>query len=126
MMQTNQDRIERRKDEPRATKAAETAAREPRGFAPPVDVLESTEGILIVADMPGVRSEDLHIALDGSALTLEGRPAGRDFVLRRSFQIPSTIDGEGIAAELRNGVLSLRLPKRKDAKPRRIEVKSGE
>ena len=100
--------------------------REERTLVAPVDVYENDEEILILADFPGVNGESIQVRLDGSELTLEGRQDGANAaVLRRSFQVPTTIDGARVTAEMNAGVLTVRLPKREDCKPRRIEVKAG-
>jgi HSP20 family molecular chaperone IbpA len=100
------------------------AARPEPTLAAAVDVYENEEEILIVSDFPGVTSDALHVELEGTQLTLEGKRA-RGGTLRRSFQVPGTIDGSAVEAELSAGVLRVRLPKRAESKPRRIEVKAG-
>lgn len=104
-------------------------------FAPAVDIFDRGEEIVLVADMPGVPSEGTEVHLDRGTLSIRGRVtqeplAGRwtlqefrvgDYV--RSFTVGEEIDPAGIAAELKNGVLTLRLPKAAEKKPRRIEVK---
>jgi HSP20 family protein len=96
-----------------------------RTLAPAVDVFENADEILIVADVPGVPSDAIRVHLDGSQLTLEAQKAGPEpLLLRRSFHVPTTIDGEKIDARAKDGVLRVHVPKRADAKPRRIEVKS--
>jgi HSP20 family molecular chaperone IbpA len=104
--------------------------------APRVDVFEGKDEVLLVADMAGVGEESLRVNLDDEQLTIEGRPdeegtgtaLQREFRLfdyRRSFLIPSGIDRSKISAELKEGVLWLRLPKSDALKPRRIEIKAG-
>ena|SRR5687768_1155261 len=115
-MQTETNSIERQR--PR-----ETQRNEPVQTAP-VDVFETKDEILIVADFPGVPSAALSVNLDGTSLVLEGRRE-RGGVLRRAFTVPNTIDGERVAARIVDGVLTVQLPKRADAKPRRIEVTAG-
>ncbi len=103
---------------------------------PYVDVFENEQEILLIADMPGVEKDELSIRVDDNELTLEGRRNARqkgtliateyrpsDF--RRSFVLPQGIDSEKIEADLRAGVLRLRLPKAEALRPRRIEIRGG-
>jgi len=103
---------------------------------PPVDILETEHELLVFADMPGVRQNNLDIRFDNGELTLHGRrgnAADRAFLFResrpadyfRSFQISEKVDSEKIWAELKCGVLTLHLPKAEAAKPRKIAVKGG-
>jgi HSP20 family protein len=98
--------------------------------APPVDIFESKDELLILADVPGVVSESLAVNLDRDHLTIEARraerSAGAEAVdYRRTFVVPWGIDSAKIAASLQNGVLRLVLPKPGALKPRQIEVKAG-
>jgi HSP20 family molecular chaperone IbpA len=103
---------------------------------PPVDIYENREEYLVVADLPGVNSDNLDINLDADRLTLTGKTVSdtpgevvereyRMFDYARTFQLPNVVDREKVSAELRNGVLTLHLPKVDAVKPRRIEVKAG-
>jgi HSP20 family molecular chaperone IbpA len=102
---------------------------------PSVDVLEDPTGITLIADLPGVPRENLSIQVEGESLTIEaqvdlGRPEdfvpkleeARGTILRREFTLSRELDTEHIQAELRDGVLTLRIPKVAEAQPRRIEV----
>ena len=102
---------------------------------PAVDIFEQEGGLTLVADMPGVSSKELKIDIDKGVLTLEGTAAisqagdrlYREFAptgYYRQFQLPEHIDVEKVDAELKNGVLTLRLPKAAAALPKRIEVKT--
>jgi HSP20 family molecular chaperone IbpA len=98
--------------------------------APPVDIFENKEELLILADLPGVAREDLSVHFEKGRLSIEGRlrsfgPDEEPFDYRRSFVVPQGIDAEKIAANLQNGVLRLSLPKPAAAKPRQIEIKTG-
>ena len=103
---------------------------------PPVDVFEDAGGITLVADLPGVAREDLAIGVDGRNLTIEAPlQLGEATTLtsvyaevranhfRRSFELSSDLDTAKIDAGLRDGVLTLRIPKAEQAKPRRIDVR---
>ncbi len=112
-------------------KKRETAKTPERAtFAPPVDIYESKDEILILADVPGVTTEGLTVHLDKEHLTIAARRtpggAGDDaFDYRRIFVVPRGIDADKISANLQNGVLRLALPKPAALKPRQIEVKAG-
>jgi len=107
-----------------------------RTAAPAVDVYESREDFLLVADLPGVKQEDLTVRLDQGELRFEGLRraqahgsllAGSDgeLVYRRTFTVPGGIDADKIEARLAGGVLQLRLPKAQAFKPRQITVSAG-
>jgi HSP20 family molecular chaperone IbpA len=91
--------------------------------APAVDVLENREEVLLVADLPGVTQDNLRVDLEEERLIIEGKREGWDY--RRSFFMPEGIDREKVSAVLKNGVLTLHLPKAAAVKPRRIEVLAG-
>lgn len=102
---------------------------------PAVDIYEQEGGLTLVADMPGVSNKDLNIDVDKRVLTLEGAASVnhcgerlyREFSptgYYRQFHLPEHIDLEKIDAEMKNGVLTLRLPKAEAALPKRIEVKT--
>ena len=103
---------------------------------PPVDIVEDAGGITVVADLPGVAREDLAIGVDGRSLTIDapvrlGESSQLSSVyaevranhFRRSFELSSDLDTTRIDAGLRDGVLTLRIPKAEQAKPRRIDVR---
>lgn len=102
----------------------------------PVDIFEDSEGITLMADMPGVSSDRLNIEVDKDTLLVEGdaridMPEGMDAVhadvratrYRRSFVLSSELEAEKIDASLRDGVLNVRIPKRPEVRPRKIEVR---
>ena len=116
--------------------ASETRQATP--LVPAVDIWEDTEGIVLEADLPGVSKDTLSVGVDGETLTVEGsvslgEPAKlRDIYAevrvaryRRSFVLGRDLDTEKISANMKNGVLRLRIPKREAAKPRRIQVQVG-
>ena len=107
-------------------------------YSPAVDIFESDNSITVLADMPGVKTQDLEVDLRESVLTLTGRVtspegANEDDVLReyrtgtffRQFTLSETIDQTKIEARLTDGVLRLELPKVEKAKPRQITVRAG-
>jgi HSP20 family protein len=102
---------------------------------PPVDVIEDTLGITLYADLPGVPKDKLHVRVDADALTIEGEvslpmasnlePSHVEVQIsryQRTFTLGKELDSEKVAAEFRNGVLKLSIPKFEHAKPRKIEV----
>jgi HSP20 family molecular chaperone IbpA len=106
-------------------------------YSPAVDIFENDHAITVLADMPGVKAEDLQIDLRDNLLTLTGRVAQSDSPLRspvlseyqsgvfyRQFTLSETIDQAKIDAKLRDGVLRLELPKVEKARPRQITVRS--
>jgi HSP20 family protein len=105
---------------------------------PPVDIFEDDAGFTVMADLPGVSKERLHIRVDGDSLVIEGAaeaPVGDDMALiygevlnplyRRSFTLSRELDPSRIDAKLDKGVLRLSIPKAEAARPRRIEVTVG-
>lgn len=107
-------------------------------YSPAVDIFEHESAITVLADMPGVRAQDLDIDLRENVLTLTGRvsePAAerQAYVLReyepgtffRQFTLGSTIEQSKIDAKLTDGVLRLELPKAEKARPRQIAVRTG-
>lgn len=99
-----------------------------RAFAvhPQVDVLETENDFLILADVPGVKPEDVDIQFEKGELTLHGRrPAGREsagLAYHRTFAVADTVAADKITADLKAGVLTVRLPKVEAVKPKRIAV----
>jgi HSP20 family protein len=107
-----------------------------RGF-PPVNVWEEGDNLLVEAELPGVKGEDLDISVVGDELTIKGRrTGGEDGVtyhrrertageFARVLRLPVDVDADGVNAALNEGVLLITLPKSEAAKPRRIQVKAG-
>jgi len=99
-------------------------------YAPPVDIFENNDELLILADVPGVGPEGLKINLDNDHLTIEAHRAQvavneESFDYKRTFVVPRGLESDKITANLANGVLRLTLPKPAALKPRQIEVKAG-
>jgi HSP20 family molecular chaperone IbpA len=102
----------------------------------PVDIYENEEELLLIADLPGVKADNLTIRMDKNDLTIEGLRSPAEqvnslveefayFDYRRAFVVPPGIDEKKIKAETKHGVLRLHLPKSAAAKPRQIQVKAG-
>lgn len=107
-------------------------------YTPSVDIRETPDELTVLADMPGLRSEDIDIKFENGMLTIHGEISPRQgestrFLRReygvgcfeRSFQVGEVIDSEKITAEYADGVLKLHLPKVPSARPRRIAIKSA-
>ena len=97
---------------------------------PLVDIKEDTAGITLLADLPGVDSAQLKIEVDGDTLLIEGTPdphlTGQGSVqYRRRFNLSRELDSGAINATLKQGELTLFIPKRAEALPRRIEVRAA-
>jgi HSP20 family protein len=103
-------------------------------FTPRADILETTEELRLLLDMPGVKPDDVEVQFERGELTVHGRCAPREKSGRllaaeyevgdyyRAFLIGQEVDAEKINAELKNGVLTVHLPKSASAKARRIAV----
>ncbi len=105
-------------------------------YVPRVDIFEKPDGILILADLPGVDENNLDIVLEKGILTLDGQvahtwPEGYELAhaeyevgnFRRSFKLSDEVDQEKIEATIKNGVLKLHMPFASGPRTRRIEVK---
>jgi len=90
---------------------------------PFVDVFENAHEFLVVADLPGVSQGAANITIDQDKLLLDANGAVRRY--ERHFTIPPSVDAENVSAEMKAGVLTLRLPKREPYKPRQIQVKNA-
>jgi HSP20 family protein len=107
-----------------------------RVFLPTADIYETDGALNVVLEMPGVEKNSVDIRVEDGVLKIDGRldfskyqglqPLYTEYNVghySRSFRLPSRIDQNKIAAELKDGVLSLALPKVEEAKPRTIQVK---
>ena len=106
-----------------------------RAFLPTTDIFENEDALTVVLEMPGVDKSNIDVDIENGVLTVEGRinfnkykgmqPIYSEYNVgpfRRSFRISSRVDQDKIKAEMRDGVITLVLPKAEEAKPRRIEV----
>jgi HSP20 family molecular chaperone IbpA len=114
-------------------KTGEDTRSQQRYFTPPVDIYETPEALVVLADVPGVSKENLDVRVDKNLLTIHGTVSNGvhgDFIYReyelanyfRQFELTNHVDQSRISAELRHGVLTLSLPKAEEAKPKKIEV----
>ena len=112
---------------------------EPRGarpWSPSVDIYETENELVLKADLPDVNLEDIEVRVENQTLTLKGeRKFEKDDSVRgyhriersygeftRSFTVPATVDPERVGAEFKNGVLTVKLPKKEAAKPRQVKI----
>ena len=106
-----------------------------RDFVPVTDIFETEQALTVVLEMPGVSKESVEVGVENDVLAITGRidsskyeglqPLYTEYNIgnySRSFQISSKIEQEGIKAELKDGVMTLVLPKAEKAMPRRISV----
>jgi HSP20 family protein len=124
-----------------ASRGATPATRRPSApesvLRPAVDIFETSEGITLIADMPGVSKERLDLRVEAHNLLLEGtigiapqenmaalHADVRATLYRRSFVLGNELEASKIEANLKDGLLTVRIPKRAELRPRRIEVKS--
>jgi HSP20 family protein len=107
-----------------------------RPWAPAVDIYETENELVLKADLPDVDLKDIDVRVENQTLTIAGerkfeqQESGKGYhriernygTFVRSFSVPNTFDTEHIAADFKNGVLSVTLPKKEAAKPRQVKV----
>lgn len=108
-----------------------------RSVSPPVDLVENEEGFLVTCDLPGVDEKNLDVSITNNVLTIRGekhqeRNAGTEETsyrreiwsgsFQRTISLPATANADDVDADMKNGVLTIRIGKREEAKPRRITV----
>jgi HSP20 family protein len=123
---------------PQRTEAERTEPESALAIVPPADVFEDAEAITVQLDMPGVAKDRLNLQADKNTLVIDGSaqidmPKGmealyadvRSTVYRRSFVLSDELGTDKTEASLKDGVLTVRIPKRAELRPRRIEVRAG-
>jgi HSP20 family protein len=124
--------------EKREVEKGQEATTPTRAFMPIADIFETEDALTVVLEMPGVDRENIDVSVENGVLTIEGKinfgkyeglqPVYSEYNVgpyRRSFRISNQIDQDKINAEMRDGVITLVLPKAEEAKPRRIQVKTS-
>jgi HSP20 family protein len=110
-----------------------------QAFEVAVDIREDDDAFVVHADVPGMSAKDVHVDVEKNVLTIRGerkvekeegvgayRRVERQYgSFSRSFTLPETVDTDGISADLNDGVLELRLPKKEAPAPRSVSVKIG-
>ncbi len=132
---TTESALNKRPEETATTQVERTRSRP--YFYPNVDIIETADELTVLADMPGMRPDDVDIQFENGTLTIHGtvhdrQPEGTSYLRReygvgdfyRTFQVSELIDASKINAAYENGVLTLHLPKAEAAKPRKITVTS--
>jgi len=108
-------------------------------WAPAVDIYETEQELVLKADLPEVNQQEIDIRIENNMLTIRGErkfhnEVSQDNYLRveraygpfsRSFSLPNTLNTEAIKADYHNGVLSIRMPKREESKPKQIRIGVG-
>ena len=109
------------------------------GVYPPVNVFDGGEEYVVKAELPGVLADQVEVTVNGDVLTIGGeraftepnrdvgfhrreRPQGK---FRRVVQLPTRLAQEDVRAAYRDGVLTIRIPKAREARPRRVEIQAG-
>ena len=108
-------------------------------WAPPVDIYETDDAVVIKAELPDMKREDIDVVVENGTLTLSGerkldeqidedsfhRIERRYGAFSRSFTLPDRVDADRVSAEYHNGVLIIRLPLRPESRPRQIQVEAA-
>lgn len=106
------------------------------GYIPRFDVKETKDAYVLKADLPGVKDEEVDVSLSSNMLTISGkkeeehREEGEQYYamertygsFSRSFSLPDSVDSEHVTAELKDGVLTVNVPKRPEAQPKKIQI----
>ena len=132
------DKQELQVQEKREVEKAQEQTRPMRAFLPTADIFETDDALTVVLEMPGVDRNNIDVNVDNGVLMIEGRidfskyeglqPVYSEYNIgpfRRNFRISSRIDQDKLKAEMRDGVITLTLPKAEQTKPRRIEVRTS-
>jgi HSP20 family protein len=119
----------------REVEKSQEATRPTRAFLPTTDIFETEDALTMVLEMPGVDRDNIEVSVENGVLTVEGKinfgkyeglqPVYSEYNIgpyRRTFRISSRIDQDKIRAEMRDGVITLVLPKAEEAKPRRMRL----
>lgn len=108
-----------------------------RAWGPAVDIYESKDDVIVLADIPGMKKEDIEVTVKDQVLIIKGERKAQELpenveelreersfgTFTKAFTLPSGVDAANVKALYQNGVLELTLPKREDAKPKQISVK---
>lgn len=117
----------------KAPATREETRQEERYLVPPVDIYETGDGLMVVADLPDVGKNDIDVRIDNSILTIKGKvghiaqgdPIYTEYSLLnyfRQFQLGEEVAQDNISADLKNGTLIIHVPKAEKAKPKQIKV----
>jgi len=106
-------------------------------WTPAVNILEKEDGIVITADLPGLKAEDVEVTIENGVITLKGERTLEEITegetyhrversygkFERAFSVPNSVDPKKIEARFVNGEMTLNLPKRDESKPRSVKIK---
>lgn len=117
----------------KAPQTREVTRSQEQHVPPPVDIYETAEGLVVKADLPGVSKDKLNVHVENNLLTIRGEAthvAPGDSIYReyglvnffRQFELNDRVDQSNISAEFNHGVLTLKLPKAEEAKPKKIDI----
>lgn len=137
-MMTLRERMNRLFDETYGSKEEETDIKT-GVWSPAVDIHESDKNLVLTAELPGIKEEDVEVNIDGNTLSISGKrefeeEAKKDDYHRiersygsffRSFTLPSYIDQDKVKAEYDNGLLKVTMPKKPELKPKKVKVLKG-
>jgi HSP20 family molecular chaperone IbpA len=129
MNQTSSTQLSQQNDSKLANEKLHAQVKAPvREVRPRVDIFENNDELLMLADMPGATSDSVGIRVENSLLIMQAQRTGTaaaNVQYHRAFQVPDTVDPDGISAELKNGVLHVHLRKYEKAKPRAIPIRAS-
>jgi HSP20 family protein len=131
-----QDRMNRIYEESVRSRGTEEGEFASGSWAPPVDIYETQDALLVKAELPEVKREDIEIRLENGVLTIRGQRKLSDELknyqcyrmesqfgpFSRSFSLPRTVNPDKIEASYKDGVLSITIPKREETKARQIQI----
>ena len=110
-----------------------------RTWAPPVDIYEDGDNLVLKAELPGINPDDVEVRVEDNTLYMKGERKFEKEVkeenyhrveraygtFARTFSLPNSIDSDKVAASYKDGVLTLTLPKKEEAKPKKIKINIG-
>jgi HSP20 family protein len=110
---------------------------ETRGWLPALDMIDRKDEIIVRAELPGIKKEDLHVSVTGNTLTIEGERKMEEAVEKedyyccersyghfyRELTLPVGVERKKITSEFKEGILEIRMPKTEEVKPKEIEIK---
>ena len=123
------------KTEQRTPARSEDTRERESTLVPPVDIFEVKDGLVVVADLPGLEKDAIDVRVENDILTIQGAtakwavahtPVYEEHKLAnyfRQFELSDAVNQEKIRAEMKHGVLTIHLPKAEEARPKKIEVK---
>ncbi len=133
---TTQDRFNQLFNETFARAFGDQQELSPRAWVPPVDIYETDESLVLQAELPGINPDDVEIRVEDNTLYLKGERKFEKEVkeenlhrveraygtFSRNFALPGSVDASNVKAEYKNGILTLTMPKREEAKPKTIKI----